>query len=68
MTAQIISLSQHRPDQPDALERAWDAYTRALTTAQAKPNIPHMRAAVEAFDRWEALYLADEQASGGPAC
>ena len=68
MTAQIIALDQRRTDQPDAIERAWDAYVPAVRQAQAKPNIDNMRAAVEAYDRWLALYLADEEASGGPAC
>ena len=67
MTARIISLEQHRPDQPDVVERAWDAYVPAMRQAQAKPNIDNMRAAVAAYDRWLALYLADEEASGGPA-
>ena len=67
MSAQIISLQPHRPDQPDAIERAWEAFLPAFRKAQAKANIDNMAAAVDAYRAWRNLFLADEEASGGPA-
>lgn len=56
MSAEIIPLRREAP----TVEAAYEAFAAAFRIAQAKPNIPNMEAAVDAYRRWLPLFVAEE--------